>query len=161
MKEIWKNVVASVISAVLIALIFFVWSDFLNKEYDISGAWDVEYTISETSYAPFENMTLFFDVLLQQSDSAIVGSGEKIAEQTKNNNKYEHERKNRVHIEITGNIKNNFILKDIVRLHYVEHGSNRDSSTTVTLKVKDSNTMIGTFFSTAADSKGNAIWKRK
>jgi len=106
-------------------------------------------------------MTLFFDILLQQNGREITGTGEKVAEKLKDGKKNEFERDKRVHIEIAGNLKNNFIVDDKVFLHYIEHGQRRDSSTVVSIRVLNNKSMEGAFFSTAADSSGKTFWKRK
>jgi hypothetical protein len=161
MKGITKNVAASIISAILIALIFFVWNDFFCKPSDISGVWQVECYVLKSNHSEYEGMTLFFDVLLQQNGREITGTGEKVAEKSKGGEKYEFERDKRVHIEITGKLRNNFIIDDKVFLHFVEHGRIRESSTVENMKILSNKLMEGTFFSTAADSSGKTFWKKK
>ncbi len=157
-NDIYKNVLTSIISAILIATLFFIWNDFFHRLPDLSGAWQVEHQILESNHTEYEKMTLFFDVLLQQTGDKIFGTGEKIAEKLNDGKKYKFERDKRVHIEITGTLKNNFLIKDNLSLHYVEHGHRRDSSTILNLEIINDNILSGTFFSTAADSSGKTNW---
>lgn len=160
MNDIFKNVAGSVISAIAIALIFFVWNDFFYKSTDLSGAWSVETEVLESSYSKYEGMKVYYDVLINQQGDQIIGTGEKIAEFFYGN-KYEYEPDKRVRFDLIGKLEKRFISKDEVRVHYVEHGRKRDSSTILTLFLNDSDELKGHFLSTAADTRGTIIWKRK
>ena len=84
---------------------------------------------------------MYFDVVIHQSDLDIIGTGEKVAEKPTEGKHYEYERINRVQIELSGNIRNNFLKNVQVFIHWIEHGRKRDSSSYLDLKVIDDKTM--------------------
>lgn len=160
MKDVISGIVSSVISALLIALAFFAWNDFVHRADDLTGAWEIECEIKETSYSKYEGMKTYFDVLINQQGTKIVGTGEKVAEIFEER-KYEYEREKRVQVELTGKLENRFISGDEVQIHWMEHGRKRKTSTVFSLRVISQSDLRGNFFSTAADAHGRAVWRRK
>ena len=161
MKKSIKNITESTISAILIAIIFFIWNDFFNNTSNLSGAWRVEDYVLESNYPQYEGMTLYFDVLLQQNGTEISGTAEKVVEKFKSGLERKIDGDERVRLEIIGTLKNNYFSKDRVTVHFIEHGIQRDTSTIMNLRVTSKNKIEGTFISTAADSRGKSVWKRK
>ena len=72
--------------------------------------------------------------------------------------KYVGEKRNRLTIE--GYITNKYVYKDSVVLHIVENGRIRDTSAIFKLVVKSNELMVGSFFTTAANSLGKVSWER-
>jgi hypothetical protein len=160
-KDFLVKLFSSIISAIVVALVFFVWNDYFYKTSDICGVWEVETKTTETTHKEYQNLTIFFDALLQQNSTSISGTGEKTSEVLFQQEPFEYERTKRVQIEINGNLKNNFLRNDYVVIHWMEHGRMRETSTIFYLEVIDKNTMKGEFVSTAANSKGTGVWRRK
>lgn len=160
MSNILSNIIGSIISAILLTLIFFVWNDYVYKSKDLSGAWSAECEVLETSYTKYKGMKVYFDVLINQQGDQIIGTGEKVADVV-DGIRTEYEAENRVRIELNGVVENRFIADDEVRIHYIEHGMRRDSTTILTLRVENISLLKGAFLSTAANSKGRVTWRRK
>jgi len=160
MKDIINNVIGSVISAVIIALVFFVWNDFCNSKANISGIWKVENIVTETQHDNFKDMKIYYEAFINETNGHIEGSAEKTAEYSFGR-RFEYERDKRVHIEINGKLKNNFLVADEIHLFLKEHGRLRDSTASMNLRAINQNHLEGQFYSTAANSKGRTIWKRE
>jgi len=160
-KKFIIGVYCSVVSAVVVTLLFFVWRSYCNCPYDVSGLWIFRTDTQESTHDEYKGLSVYFEAVLQQNDLGIIGTGEKIAEKATEGHRYDYERINRVRIEISGSVKNNLFKNDQVIIHWVEHGRKRDTSSYLDLHVVDKNIMEGSFLSTAADSVGVVYCHRK
>lgn len=156
-----RDIIKSVVAAVLVALIFFVWNNLAYKTTNISGVWKVQHIVLESSYLPYKGMKLFYVMVLQQSGASIQGTGEKIAEQLGQVQRFEYIRSKRVLLEINGNLKSSFLRRGVAILHIFEKGRSRYSSTSVKIEIINDKEMVGTFYSTAGDAIGKAIWEKE
>ncbi len=159
-KGICTGVCATVIGGLLIALIFFIWNDFFFQSKNLTGAWQFTYTVNDTSYAKYKGMKLIYHVNLMQTGNMVFGAGEKIKEITLQNGEYSYEPKNRVTIELTGEVDYRFLGRDHVNLYYKEKGKKRDSSTLQKMKLVNYKKIKGVFFTTAANCSGSVVWEK-
>ncbi|MCP4429747.1 MAG: hypothetical protein GY806_02090 [Gammaproteobacteria bacterium] len=160
MKGIVCNIFTSVSSAVVIALLLFVWNDHFLKIDRLTGYWNVNYVTEKTTYDAFHNLEENYDFLITQSDNTLSGSGEKISELSPSGF-IEYDAEKRTHVKILGNLKYNFFSESEVDISHVEKGRKRESSRILRLKVISNDLIIGTFISTIADSSGHVRLTRK
>ena len=104
-------------------------------------------------------MILIYNVIMYQDGNKVSGSAEKKAE-ILNGDYFEYKAKNRIRTEFQGAIDRNFIKKDKLSFHWIEHGKIRDSSTFFKVLRFTDSYMHGTFNSTAANSFGISEWVR-
>ncbi len=155
MSDITKNITGSIISALLIALIISLWNDYLYKRDRLTGYWKVEFETTESSYSKYIGLKTYFDFVINQEGNRLVGSGEKISEDSVNG-VIEYESAKRVHIELTGAVRYRVFSKNTVDIRYVEEGRKRQSSTIVKLRIESPESMVGSYISTIAGSRGIA-----
>ena len=153
------SVLPTIVGGIALAIIFFFAREVIFPIPDISGQWRLTTEINETTYRPFENMTLSYTAILSSEGSEIVGTSEKTNENSLTGEK-EYIGADRTRGEIDGVIEKRYFSRDKIRLHIVEHGELRDSTTYHDLILDKKNRMIGKFFSTAADSRGDVRWER-
>ena len=163
MKEVFKSlgekVLATVMGGVGLSLLFFVFSDFIYTTPNLSGRWYFVNEIESTSYPKFKNLKVYYTVLLMQEGDKIYGTGEKIKDEL-NGVTSKYNGKERIQIQISGYLRNNFLLKDTLNIHYIEAGTLRSSSTLHNLVRFGDEAMGGRFVSTIADSEGQVTWTR-
>ena len=149
----------TVLGGLVLGVIFFLLREKCFPLPDISGEWEV-YTIThQTSYHKYTNLSLHYKAILLCEGTSIVGTSEKVYEKSLME-ELEYTGKNRVRGEIQGSIEKRYFSKDRVKIHTVEHGIERDSTIYHNLKLESKDAMKGEFQTTAADSKGDANWKR-
>jgi hypothetical protein len=147
------------LAIIVSSIIFFVFSDFVFKPPDLNGRWVMTTNIERTKHEPFEGMIVMFEVVLQQDNDQIKGTAEKIAESSKSGT-FAYQRANRVRADVYGSIDRNYLSKDKVNLHWIEHGTIRDSSSYFRITRFDNAYMYGTFDTTAGRSNGSSEWVR-
>ena len=160
MNDIVKNIFASIISAILITVIFALWSDFKFREYDLTGHWTLKTITKITSLEAYKNMELNYYVLIAQADNEIILKAEKIKEKTTNHRVKKYNGKNRTFLECTGRKKYNYFSKNKLVLNCNEIGKKRKSTMILDLKINNRNELIGNFISSVADSKGTIKLRR-
>jgi hypothetical protein len=153
------GVLATVIGGLLLALIFFLLSDFIFRLPALSGPWSFESETRSTTYNPYKGLKLTYLVLVWQEGHAIYGSGEKVRENVDGAIRT-YTGAQRSSIEIRGYLTKRYFGKSEVVLHFHEDGEKRHSSTMQALKILDSTTMEGTYVSTVANSSGAVRWLR-
>ena len=115
---------------------------------DISGNWKLNYTIEETSYAPYKGIQLGYTIFIEQHGNAIKGNGDKTYE-----NGQPLPSAAKTPIEVNGTFDGENIL-----LTVKEKGKKRESSGMIQLKVGDhAKKFEGTFTTTAANSTGKCV----
>ncbi len=158
MNDITKNILCTIVAALLLTFIYYIGEKLFYPTPDIGGEWQFKTTVTKTTYNPYKGMILTFNVLLQQHEVEITGSGEKVSEFYKGEQK-EYIGAERVSIQITGKVKKKLFGEDEVHLRFTEHGKLRDSSTMQKLIIK-ADKLDGTYTSTVADQSGIVNWKR-
>lgn len=153
MKEIARNIIASVISAIIIALMLFVWNDYFFKKDNLAGYWSVKYITDETTHDNFLDLEENYDFLFTQSGDALDGTGEKISEMS-SLGFVEYDTAKRTQVTILGTVKYKFFSNSEIDISHFEKGRRRPSSRILKLKVMSNNRIEGTFISTVAQSSG-------
>jgi hypothetical protein len=159
LQDVTKKIVQNIITSIIIALLFFLWSDYIYKQPDLNGRWYFTVDYEKTSLLRFVGLKVTYEVILIQDGLKISGRGEKI-EEIYNEVKKTYTGKSRVPIEINGNIDFNYLNNDKLNLSYREFGSKRESATFHKLIRFDDTKMTGIWKSTIADSSGSVSWVR-
>jgi hypothetical protein len=153
MGEVARGIIASVLSAILLSLVFFFWNDFVYRKDSLTGYWKAEAEVTKSSYNPYVGLRTEYHLLLVQTGNVVTGTGEKVLEITKKGlNEYDHE--DRPQITLDGGVTYKFFSPSSVHLRYTEDGSRRKSSTLLDLTIESGNTVSGNFMSTIAASSG-------
>jgi|TARA_B100000315_G_scaffold200855_1_gene193166 hypothetical protein len=158
--EFVLDILATITGGIVLSFLFFIFSDFIHKTPNLSGRWYFVNETESTSYKKFKGLKVYYTVLLMQEGNNVYGTGEKIKDDL-NGEISNYSGSKRVHIKIAGHLKNNFLTKDTLNIHYTEKGSLRPSSTLHNLIRFDDEYMSGKFYSTIADSEGKIKWTRK
>lgn len=158
----WQNVFINIVSAISIAIIFFIIKEWIPwfRMPSISGMWKAKLLITNSSYNPHVEMMLGYNAYIYSIGTKIFGTAEKITEKTKDNPIKEYIGKNRTRMELEGSIQKNYLSWTKVIIHAVERGEKRDSSVIFRLKLKNKK-MLGYFSSSAGDSSGEVLWEMK
>lgn len=151
--EFLINLLANLGGGFVIAIVFFLLSDYIFKIPNLSGSWIAKVTTQKTSYNPYKDMVLTYKIFIWLEGKNIYGSGEKIKEVTSGNTR-EYTAENRSQIKIRGSVLKKYLTPDKIVIHIEEKNEKRISSTIYLLKKKKKK-WSGKFYSTIADSEGN------
>jgi hypothetical protein len=154
MKDILKNIFASIISAILITIIFTSWSDSEFKEYNLTGKWNLKTVTNNANLDAYKNMELFYYVHIIQSNNEIMMTAEKVKENSVRGGTIEYSGKNRTLLQCKGVKTYNYFSKNKLVLNCEETGKERKSTMILDLDIKLNNKISGTFLSSASDSDG-------
>ncbi len=66
MSDITKNIISSIVSALLIALILSIWNDHIFKSDRLTGYWNVEFETKQSSYSKFIGLKTYCDFVINQ-----------------------------------------------------------------------------------------------
>ncbi len=157
--DITIQVVANLISGVLLALIFFMLSDYFFKVPNLTGCWSFSTKTSKSSLKTYEGMILNYTALIWMEGKIIYGTAEKINEHSKDKGFIEHTGEKRRKVKISGYVLKKYLGRDRIIIHLEESGEIRESSAIHLLKF-EKKILGGTFISTAADSEGTVEWNK-
>jgi hypothetical protein len=136
----------------LIGGLLAIWQYYVqNPRQDVSGTWIIETTTQQTSYKPFKNLALTYTVQFVQNGVSITGQGEKTTESGR-----EVETKAHTPITLTGSLAG-----DSIDASFTEKGLERESHGEFHWKLVKDQRWEGSFTSTAADSQGISVLRRK
>jgi hypothetical protein len=128
------------------------------EKIDLSGPWYVQTTIKETAYNPYKDLVIRYKILVTQEGDSITANGNKIGE-VFHGEERDYTGDAKTSISLTGTLSQSQSGDMFVRLNGQEDGTSRKSmATSFELRVLDRTRMVGTFASTAANSKGMAVW---
>jgi hypothetical protein len=159
MIEFAQAIGETVVGGIVLALLFFWFSDHVFKFPQLSGLWRFELTTEQTSYNPYRGMKLTYLVLLSQEGPALQGSGEKVREDVGGVVRT-YTGADRSRIEVRGYLTKRYFGASTVVLHYREISPSRESSSMQTLTVDNDRAMRGSYHSTIANSTGAVAWER-
>jgi hypothetical protein len=115
---------------------------------DISGNWNLTYTIEQTSFNPYKGLQLGYTLFIEQNGKSLKGTGSKTLE-----NNQVLATSARTPIEVSGT----FDGKNI-QLTLTEKGKMRESHGIIKLKITDNKKIFeGTFTTDAANSSGKCL----
>ena len=115
--------------------------------HDVSGPWHLTNRVESTDYSQFSEMTLGFELILEQQGTRIAGHGYKSSE---NGTPLQSSR--RTPIALEGRLQGERLV-----LTFTERGRARTSAGRVVLHVADDGSLRGRFSSDAARSSGSSI----
>ena len=118
---------------------------------DLTGRWSVINTVQKTSFRPYDNLQIGFDLSINQSGDTFTGRGEKVTE-----NGRRLPSGSRTPIEVKGSVKG-----DRVEATFFEAGAQRKTNGRFVWRIdKVSGGLTGSFVTTAARSKGTSSAKK-
>ncbi len=159
LRDLSVEIVGSIIGGAILALVFFICSDFVFKSPDLNGRWLMAKTVTETQHDSYKDLIVLYEVVLRQDGLRLSGTAEKVAE-IHNGNLFKYDYEKRVRVELEGAIDRNYLSKDRVNIHWVEHGRKRDSSSLLQISRFNDEYMKGRYSSTVARSSGESEWAR-
>jgi serine/threonine protein kinase len=122
-----------------------------SPKIDLSGEWKIENTIQSTSFHPFQGLRLGYRVFLSQRGTDLTGTGEKWSEDDKWLPPKAH-----TPIQVSASISGNKIFAT-----FQETGAQRTTTGTFDWTYQpETNSLSGTFSSTAADTRGSSVGVR-
>jgi hypothetical protein len=119
--------------------------------FPLTGKWTITNTVLETSYKPYQNLRLGFQLSIHQHGHGFTGEGEKHRENGKN-----IPGSARRPIRITGTIAES----SLIDATFQEEGLDRQIQGRFTLTIRNRNHLSGTFVATAARARGVSQWVR-
>src|SRR4029077_8582972 len=122
-----------------------------NLGRDVSGTWIVETKTQRTSYSPYTNLALTYTVEFIQNGATITGHGEKTTEAG-------HEVEGKAHTAI---VFDGPLSGDSIDAYFTEKGMLLESHGEFHWKLATDQRWEGTFISTAADSRGSSVLRRR
>jgi hypothetical protein len=158
-KQVYANLMGTVIGGVLMSLIYFLWSDYVVKEPNLNGRWYFTIIYEDVQLNKLRKLQVTYEVLLSQESLRVKGTGERI-EEVQNGIKHQYIGEQRVPIEIEGTIDFNYFANDTLNIRYNEFGKQRRSASFHKLIRFNDTRMEGVFQSTISDSSGTVIWNR-
>jgi hypothetical protein len=122
-----------------------------TEPFSLTGRWTITNTVLETSYKPYQNVRLGFQLLIHQHGDEFTGNGEKYRE-----NGQKIPGSARRPISITGTIADG----SVIDATFQEEGLARQIQGRFTLTMRNRNHLSGTFVATAAKARGVSQWIR-
>lgn len=154
----------SLIAAIIVAFVLFSIRELFNKAHDYSGVYYTKSTVKSTSYNPYRGMQLFHTLVLYSDGYVVYGTSEKTGDVDKARS-YEYQGAGKVRGEVSGRVERNYLRSSVMHIHIVEKGSERDSTSYMTIKVRrfrfQNPLNSGFFYSTAARSEGIVLCGRE
>src|SRR3984957_10489999 len=154
-----SDTIATVVGGAVLTFLFFIAKEKLFPLPRVAGRWYFETQTTKTAYKPFEDMVLTYVGMIWQEGPVIHGTVEKIYEKSSTGER-EYTGKNRTRGTLEGYIEKLYLSKDRIRIHLVEEGFGRTSTTFFDVVTYDASTMSGSFESMAADQSGTVKWQR-
>ena len=121
------------------------------EPFPLTGKWTITNTVLETSYKPYQNLRLGFQLVIRQHGHRFTGEGEKYSENGQN-----IRASARRPISITGTIADGAVIDAT----FQEEGRSRQIQGRFTLTMRNRNHLGGTFVATAAGARGVSQWIR-
>ena len=149
--EILWSALNALISSMIIAILFGIWND--HQGYNLTGTWNGEKLVKETSLSTHQNMTVGYYIFLAEFKQKIIMNAEKRYDVV-DSNKSIYKAENRTQLACEGEKSFNFFSTNKIVFNCFEEGRKRDTITIFDLIVKSENELVGTFSSSAADEKG-------
>lgn len=155
-----KGALANFFGGLVLIIFLFFYREIFRPRRNLTGEWEVENTVVETTYNPYRGIKVVWKLHILQSENTISGSGEKIKDIYLDGKEYEYEPAKRDSVELQGYIEKNYFRKSRIFINVIQVGRLRKSRATYILKRIDDITMTGIFVSTAADINGTTKFSR-
>lgn len=171
------DVLEAVLSAIIIAGLFFWIRERVLGIPDFSGQWYLRSKTEKTAYKPYEKMELQHNLFLRLEGNNIRGASEKVYEDSTYGKRLTHCRHilkytggHRARARIEGSIQKNIFGPDILTLHATEYGERRQSTIYCRFELKKkfhffsdskANKFDGDFYSMVADQRGKVCLSKE
>ena len=156
-----QNAVVTVVSGIVLAIMFFWIREVCFPLPAIEGRWYIETMTVKSSYNPYKDMILLYEVMLWREGNTIKGTAEKIFENSKEK-QGDYVGDKRTRSQINGHIEKRYFSADRICLHFVEQGRVRESTSFFTLIYRKRKcVMLGKFDTTAGSSSGRTHVRRE
>jgi hypothetical protein len=160
LKFVGTQSAQSIVGTVSLAFGFMLFNDYVAPPPDLSGRWKFTVNYDDTELTRFKNMQVTYQALLVQEDLTLSGLGEKMSAVGPTVARENYLPKDRVNVEFSGYVKNNFFSPDEFVLQYKEGGAVRDSATLHNVVLNSDGSGCGCFQSTIAGTRGLVQWRR-
>jgi alpha-ketoglutarate-dependent taurine dioxygenase len=160
MCDLLLNVLGTIIGGLLLTFLLFILNEFVFRKANLSGDWTATVQILRTTYRPYENLKIEYQIQFLQKGYEISGSGEKIKDINQDGTETTFEREKRVIIDVEGYYERKYLGKSKLFLNITEVGRKRESRASYQLTIKGKKQLKGTFSWTAADARGEVIMKK-
>lgn len=154
----------SLAAAVIVAIFLFAIRELFIRAKNYSGVFYTQSTVEDTSYNPYRGMQMFHTLVLFSDGYIISGTTEKTGDIDKVR-PCEYEGSGKIRGEVSGRVERNYFGSSVMNLHIVERGAERESTSFMTIKIRRfgflSSLNFGTFYSTAARTKGSVLCGRE
>jgi hypothetical protein len=127
---------------------------------DLAGEWTIHSVCTSSAFNPYRGLQVTSIALIWCSKGEIRGSIEKVYESRADGTSHEFVGRNRSRSEFSGGMSGLSFVRKSLALHSTDTGLERESSTLYRLTREWEGRLKGTFFSTAANSKGTSTWTR-
>jgi len=145
----------SLAAALVAAFIFFCIKEFYKVPPRLSGVLYTKSIVEHSAYNPYIKLKVYRTLVIFSDGNIINGTSEKTGEKNKKNNHYlEYIGEKRVRGIVTGRVERRYLRRNLIHIHIEEYGKSRNSSTYIQLNSFKKSVFSGSFFSTAADTKG-------
>ena len=150
----------AIVGTVSLAIGFMVFNDYIAPPPDLSGRWKFTVSYDETELTRFKGMQVTYQALIVQENLSLKGLGEKLSAVGPTLSREEYQPKDRVNVEMSGHITNNFFSPAEFVFQYKEAGTIRDSSSLHNVVLNPDGSGCGCFQSTIAATRGLVQWQR-
>lgn len=136
----------------IVSFLFYLVDRYSETPTNISGSWEMKFSILESSYKPYIGKSMTFKLFFTQKKGEIEAKGEKWWIDDKEIPFEQHDR-----MELKGTI----IDGNKLSCTYTLHGNRRETIGNIEGEISDNaKSILGTFYGTVADSKG-PVWGMK
>ena len=154
-----SDLIATTAGGVLITFLLFWAKERWFPVPRITGKWEFEMQTTGTTFRPYEGMLLRYAAMIWSEGNRIRGTAEKVYERSANGERT-YVGKDRARATVSGLIEKKYFSPDVVVLHLVEQGRDRESTHLFSLTIVSGESMTGKFDSLIADQTGESVWKR-
>jgi len=155
-----NQILSGVVSALIVALLIFVFKEYIKPPPNFSGVFQIECKTVKTAYNPYLNLKTFYTLVLICDNNSIEGYIEKTKDIESNNSIRTYTGENRSVGEVCGVIKRNYLRGSHASLNIKMYGEKREYTILLYFRRVNADIMHGKFWSTAADSSGDVKWQR-
>lgn len=160
------SLIANALSALSIGLIFFLLKEKLFSPPNLNGRFYLKLNVLETSYRPYREMELQFQLHISSGNKIVIGGGEKIYEKsphsTNGDQVIHFKGKYKTPIEIKGNIETKIFGPDKIYLFFKIFDTSRPSTMVIILEksyrdcANKNKDLLGKYTWSVANKYGNA-----
>lgn len=160
LREVSVQTMGSLFAALILSLLFFLWSDFIFSPPRLSGHWYMVTHVDETAYKRYQGMYTLYEITAVQKGDDFSGTAEMVGEVVQGESPHIYDFEKRVRADFVGSINRRYLSRDVIELHWIADGFKRKTSTAFTITRFDNAHMAGRFWCTSASSKGQSEWAR-